>query len=227
MNKELIRNVILYIEKKFSEENDSEALQILKILKNKIAKKNFFLETSNLSSQNKSNEAARFPLPPEINGELSFALFADGGCRGNPGPGAYGVLIQKSNGEVLFEYRSDVDSLTTNNKMELSAAISALSFLKAYCKNNNLDLSEVKPYLYSDSRYVIDGISKWIDGWKKKGWKKTDGKVPENCELWQELDLLKNAFFQAKFIWVKGHAGHPQNEYCDQLANISLDTLLA
>ena len=78
-------------------------------------------------------------------------------------------------------------------------------------------------FLYSDSKYVVDGIQKWVPGWKRRGWKKADNKAPENLDLWQELDVLVSKFDELQFKWVKGHSGHPQNEFCDQLANKSLD----
>ncbi len=132
-------------------------------------------------------------------------IYTDGSCSGNPGPGGWGaILVYKGKEKEL----SGGESLTTNNKMELMGAISAFEALKEPCEVD----------LCSDSKYVIDGLSKgWALSWKKKGWKKSDGKSAQNPELW---DRLLNAVSQHKinYIWVKGHAGHPYNERCDALA---------
>ena len=108
---------------------------------------------------------------------------------------------------------------TTNNRMELEGALQAL---EALTREDTKALSK-SVFLYSDSKYVVDGIEKWVPGWKKRGWKKADKKEPENLALWQELDTVVGKFKKLRFQWVKGHAGHPQNEYCDQLANQALD----
>jgi ribonuclease HI len=165
----------------------------------------------------------QFPLPHEITSlNDAFALFSDGACRGNPGPGSWGSMGQNINGEVIFE-ASGVDTVTTNNKMELEGAIQALERLKSHQQAGGLS-AKTPVILYSDSKYVVDGIMKWVPGWKRRGWKKADKKTPENVEQWQELDRLKLEFGEAlSFRWVKGHAGHPQNERCDQLANLALD----
>lgn len=169
-----------------------------------------------------------FPLPSEIeNTDHHFALFADGACRGNPGPGAWGVLAQDGKGDVIFE-SSGIEFNTTNNKMELMGAIQALLELDNYLLEKNIVATdpELKVFVYSDSRYVVDGISDWVNGWKKRGWKKADNKAPENLELWKKLDEVRYLFPFVKFLWVKGHDGHPQNEHCDKLANETLDTNL-
>lgn len=160
-----------------------------------------------------------FPLPKELM-ELSegYALFCDGACRGNPGPGAWGVLGQDVSGNVMFE-ASGVDVPTTNNKMELSGAIEALRNLE-----NHLEQVPSSPvYLFSDSKYVLDGIKDWTPNWKKRGWKKADNKPPENLELWQQLDAIVLRYPNLHLVWVKGHSGHPQNEHVDRLANRALD----
>jgi ribonuclease HI len=162
-----------------------------------------------------------FPLPEEIV-EGSFALFSDGASRGNPGPGAWGALGQSSDGTVLFE-SSSVDTLTTNNKMELEGAIVAIEWLLENASEINFDCNTSKVFLYSDSKYVVDGTNSWMPGWKRRGWKKADKKAPENLDLWQRMDSAVTQLKYLKLIWVKGHAGHPQNEHCDQLANIALD----
>ena len=107
--------------------------------------------------------------------------------------------------------------------MELQGAIEGLSGVLDLINNGEVTQNNEKIVLVSDSKYVLDGMSKWVSGWKKRGWKKADGKVPENVELWKELDQLNHDLGQVQTIWVKGHAGHPQNELCDQLANYALD----
>lgn len=159
--------------------------------------------------------------PPENLKTEGFAVYSDGACRGNPGPGAWGMVAQDHKGEVLF-YDSAVDEETTNNRMELRGAIEGLSSLLEYFEKNNLP-SNTEVRLVSDSKYVLDGITKWVPGWKSRGWKKADKKAPENVELWKELDEVVASFSNIDFEWVRGHQGHPQNEYCDQLANEALD----
>lgn len=136
-------------------------------------------------------------------------IHTDGGCKGNPGPGGYGAVVVwgKHRKELSAGYR-----LTTNNRMELRAAIAALRLLNEPC--------EVE--LHSDSKYVIDAISKkWIDGWKKRGWKTTAKEPVKNQDLWLEL-LEASASHKIDWHWVKGHAGHTENERCDELANIAV-----
>ena len=132
-------------------------------------------------------------------------IFTDGACSGNPGPGGWGAILRYGETEKeLFGGEAD----TTNNRMELLAAISALNALKQPCEVD----------LYTDSAYVKDGISKWIFGWKKNGWKTADKKPVKNAELWQALDEQVGRH-QVSWRWVKGHAGDPGNERADQLAN--------
>ena len=132
-------------------------------------------------------------------------IFTDGACSGNPGPGGWGAVLRyKGNTREL----SGGERETTNNRMELTAVIEALSALKEPC-----DVT-----LTSDSKYVIDAIQKgWVYGWKKKGWVKSDKKPALNVDLWEQL-LPLLAYHQVEFVWVKGHAGHPENERCDQMA---------
>ena len=153
-------------------------------------------------------------LPKEISSGNDFALFSDGACRGNPGPGAWAYVIQDSEGKIISKEK-DFSQKTTNNRMELAGAIEALKYVKSQSIQGNF-------FLYTDSRYLVDGIEKWIHSWKKRGWKKADKKEPENIELWKALDSL-NEELSVSFKWVKGHAGHPQNELCDKLANEALD----
>lgn len=138
-------------------------------------------------------------------------IYTDGACRGNPGPGGWGALLQHGSHEKVV---SGAEDLTTNNRMELMAAIQALKALK--------DPSKVD--LYTDSQYVQKGISEWIVGWKKRGWIKADKKPVMNADLWKELDQ-EAARHQVKWHWVKGHSGHPENDRVDQIANEAIDNL--
>ena len=130
--------------------------------------------------------------------------YTDGACSGNPGPGGWGAILR--HGETVKEM-SGGEAETTNNRMELLGAISALNALKSACEVD----------LYTDSKYVMDGISKWIFGWKKNGWKTAAKKPVKNAELWQALDQA-NQRHKVKWHWVKGHAGHAENERADELA---------
>lgn len=132
-------------------------------------------------------------------------IFTDGACSGNPGPGGYGAILRCDGREKEL---SGGEAHTTNNRMELTGVITALAALKFPCK--------VK--LTTDSKYVVDGITKgWAEGWRKRGWKKSDGKPALNPDLWQRLlELLE--IHDVEFCWIKGHAGHEENERCDRLA---------
>ena len=138
-------------------------------------------------------------------------IYTDGACRGNPGIGGWGVYIEY--GETTKELYGG-DTLTTNNKMELTAAIKGLEALNTKCQVN----------LITDSKYVMDGINGWINGWKKNNWKNSQKKDVKNKDLWIQLDKL-NSYHDVKWSWVKGHSGHIQNEKADQLANKGIDTL--
>nr|WP_220129844.1 ribonuclease HI [Sphingomonas chungangi] len=133
------------------------------------------------------------------------SIFTDGSCKGNPGPGGWGALLRT--GETEKEL-SGGEALTTNNRMELTAAIRGLQALKRPCR----------VLLTTDSRYVMDGLTKWIHGWRKNGWKTADKKPVKNADLWQEL-LAAAAPHRVEWKWVKGHAGHDENERVDQLAS--------
>ena len=132
-------------------------------------------------------------------------IYTDGACRGNPGPGGWGVLLRYNSQEKEL-WGGEAD--TTNNRMELMAAIRALEALKRP--------SQVK--LYTDSIYVMKGITEWIHDWKRKGWRTADKKAVKNADLWRQLDELR-AKHDIEWHWVRGHAGHPENERADQLAN--------
>ncbi len=150
-----------------------------------------------------------------------LAVYTDGACRGNPGPGAWACLAQTADGRLLFEEVGS-ENPTTNNRMEIQGAIQGLKLLERHRLANPFESFEPL-FLYSDSKYVVEGMNQWIPGWKARGWKKADQKPPENLELWQELDEMKAKFPGLRAAWVKGHSGHPQNERCDQLANRMLD----
>ena len=132
-------------------------------------------------------------------------MFSDGACSGNPGPGGYGVILRFAGREKEL---SGGEAMTTNNRMELLGVIEGLSALKEPCR----------VVLTTDSRYVVDSVTKgWVYGWKKKGWIKSDKKPALNVDLWERLlPLLEK--HDVTFNWVKGHAGHPENERCDRLA---------
>ncbi|MCE2843029.1 MAG: ribonuclease HI [Novosphingobium sp.] len=131
--------------------------------------------------------------------------FTDGACKGNPGPGGWGVVLRMGQHEREL---SGHEAHTTNNRMELTAVIRALDALKEPCH----------VALHTDSRYVIDGITKWIFGWQKNGWINSQKKPVLNADLWQEL-LEARKRHRIDWIWVKGHDGHPENERADRLAS--------
>ena len=132
-------------------------------------------------------------------------IFTDGACKGNPGPGGWGALLRKGTTEKEM---SGAEADTTNNRMEMTAAIEALSALKRPCSVD----------LYTDSKYLIDGITKWLPGWQKRGWKTADKKPVKNEDLWRRLASL-NARHTITWHWVKGHSGHAENERVDKLAS--------
>lgn len=137
-------------------------------------------------------------------------IYTDGACSGNPGPGGWGAILEY--GGHKKELSGSMPS-TTNNRMELMAAISALGALKEPC-----DVT-----LYSDSKYLVQAFQDgWLDGWKKRGWKKADGGKVENQDYWFALDLASKKH-RIEFVWVKGHADHPENNRCDELARAAID----
>jgi len=138
--------------------------------------------------------------------ELTLVHMAtDGACKGNPGPGGWGVVILSGEKEKLL---SGGEKLTTNNRMELTAAIKGLEALKRPCH----------VILSTDSRYVMDGLTKWLAGWQRNGWRTAARQPVKNCDLWQEL-VAAAAPHHIRWEWVKGHAGHPENERADKLAS--------
>ncbi len=138
----------------------------------------------------------------------SVEVFTDGACSGNPGPGGWGAIL-RYNGTTKEMHGGE--QLTTNNRMELMAAISALNALKEPC---DVDV-------YTDSKYVMDGISGWIHGWKRNGWRTADKKPVKNGELWKALDEARQRH-TVRWHWVRGHAGHAENERADELARLGM-----
>ena len=138
-------------------------------------------------------------------------IFTDGACRGNPGPGGWGAIL-RSSGREREIYGSEPE--TTNNRMELTAAIRALEALRQRCKIS----------LYTDSQYVSQGITEWLANWKKRSWRTADRKPVKNQDLWMRLDELA-AIHDIEWHWVRGHDGHPENERADALANRGIDEL--
>ena len=143
----------------------------------------------------------------------SVVIYTDGACSGNPGPGGWGAIL------ISGTHRKELaggEALTTNNRMELMAAIAALEALKR----------PVKVELHTDSAYLRNGIMSWIHGWKRNGWKTADKKPVKNADLWERLDALRN-IHAVEWHWLKGHAGHPENERADELARGAIATLRA
>ena len=138
-------------------------------------------------------------------------MFTDGACSGNPGPGGWGTIVRMGEREREL---SGGEPATTNNRMEMMAAIMGLEVLKRPCTVN----------LFTDSTYVKDGVTKWIHGWKKNGLRTSDKKPVKNVELWQRLDAARAAH-QVEWHWVKGHSGHPENERADALARAAISAL--
>ncbi|MGR5434658.1 ribonuclease HI [Vibrio owensii] len=136
-------------------------------------------------------------------------IFTDGSCLGNPGPGGYGIVLRYKQIEKTL---AKGYTLTTNNRMEMLAAVVALQTLKEPCQVT----------LTTDSQYVRQGITQWIHNWKKRGWKTADKKPVKNADLWQALDK-ETARHQVDWHWVKGHAGHRENEICDELARAAAE----
>ncbi|MFT3965352.1 MAG: ribonuclease HI [Sphingobium sp.] len=137
-------------------------------------------------------------------GKALVELFTDGACKGNPGPGGWGAVLRYGAQEKEL---SGGEKLTTNNRMELMGAIAGLNALKRPCK----------VVLHTDSKYVMDGITKWVHGWKRKNWRTADNKPVKNVELWQALIEAARPH-DVEWRWVKGHAGHAENERADRLA---------
>ena len=138
-------------------------------------------------------------------------IHTDGACKGNPGPGGWGAILQASG---KTKELCGGEPLTTNNRMELTAAIMALEALTRPCKID----------LHTDSKYVMDGITSWIHGWKARGWKTASKEPVKNADLWRALDEARERH-QVKWLWVRGHSGHAENERADELARRGVDAV--
>ena len=143
---------------------------------------------------------------------MQVEIFCDGACSGNPGVGGWGSVLRYGDKEKEL---SGADGETTNNRMELTAAIEALTALKEPCR----------VALYTDSKYVRSGITEWLPAWRARGWRTADKKPVKNRDLWQVLADAA-ARHEVAWHWVKGHSGHPENERADELANVGLDAML-
>jgi ribonuclease HI len=140
-------------------------------------------------------------------------IYTDGACRGNPGPGGWAALLRFGDQEKIIK---GAETLTTNNRMELIAAIQGIMAIKEKCIID----------LYTDSQYVQRGVTEWLKGWKARGWKKADKKPIKNDDLWKTMDQeIEN--HHISWHWVKGHSGHPENELVDEMANKAIDEMLA
>jgi len=139
-------------------------------------------------------------------------IYTDGACRGNPGPGGWGALLIYNDARKTI-YGGEKD--TTNNRMEMIAVIEALKLIKSDCEIS----------LYTDSKYVMDGVNKWLSGWKQKGWTTSNKKPVKNQDLWESIDACITKH-NIEWHWVKGHAGNPGNELADELANRGIDELI-
>jgi len=143
---------------------------------------------------------------------MKVEIYTDGACRGNPGPGGWGAVLRFGDSE---KHISGAVKHTTNNRMELTAAIEALSSLKRPCR---VDLT-------TDSKYLRDGVTQWLAKWKVNGWRSSNKKPIKNKELWESLDNVIQ-IHDIHWHWVKGHSGHPENELADQLANQAIDRMM-
>lgn len=139
-------------------------------------------------------------------------IYTDGACRGNPGPGGWGALLRYGSHEKVL---SGSEPMTTNNRMELTAAIKALAALREHCKIE----------LHTDSQYLQKGITEWLKGWKKRNWKKADNQPVKNADLWRQLDQETSRHI-VNWHWVKGHSGHAENEMADRIANQAIDEMI-
>ncbi len=140
-------------------------------------------------------------------------IYTDGACSGNPGPGGWGVLM------LWGDHEKEIcggENDTTNNRMEMMAVIEALGAVK----NKSIQID-----LYTDSKYVMDGVNQWLEGWKARGWKTAAKKPVKNQDLWERIDSAVSSH-NVTFHWVKGHAGHPENERADELARRGITTIL-
>ena len=155
--------------------------------------------------------------PIDVNKEIALTdvvIYTDGACKGNPGPGGWGVLLRAPDGTEKELFGGERE--TTNNRMEMMAVIQALAVLKRPCRVR----------LHLDSQYVLKGITEWLAGWKAKGWKTAAKQPVKNVDLWMQLDaLVSQSGHEIDWCWVKGHAGDPGNERADALANCGVHSV--
>lgn len=185
--------------------------QITSINTTNTATKSAAIAESQQIPKSKSSPESSIPNPQSATTNSTesriISIHTDGACSKNPGPGGWGVVVHFSDGSTK-ELGGGIRE-TTNNQMELQGAIAALEFLATHQQSTPVDL-------YTDSKYVLDGITKWIKGWKKNGWKTKDNKPVKNQEFWQQLDPLNSS--NIRWHWVEGHSGDPDNERCDVIA---------
>jgi ribonuclease HI len=143
---------------------------------------------------------------------MTIEIYTDGACRGNPGPGGWGVLLRMNGTEKTLK---GAEAHTTNNRMELMAAIQGLQALTRDCEVS----------LYTDSQYVRQGMTEWLAGWKRRGWRNSKNEPVKNIDLWTQLDAAA-CQHKVQWYWVKGHSGHPDNDRVDALANEAIDAFL-
>lgn len=143
---------------------------------------------------------------------MTIEIYTDGACRGNPGPGGWGALLRTNGIEKVLK---GAEPNTTNNRMELMAAIMGLQALTRSCEVS----------VYTDSQYVRQGMTEWLAGWKRRGWRNSKNEPVKNVDLWQQLEVAASSH-KVRWHWVKGHSGHPDNDRVDALANEAIDELL-
>lgn len=142
---------------------------------------------------------------------MTIEIYTDGACKGNPGPGGWGAILRHNGKERTIK---GAEAHTTNNRMEMTAAIMALEALTRHCQVD----------LYTDSQYLRQGMTEWLAQWKKRGWRNSKKEPVKNADLWQQLDELAQRH-QIRWHWVRGHSGHPENEQADALANEAIEEL--
>lgn len=162
----------------------------------------------------------------------TIVIYTDGGCRGNPGPGGWAYVMRYGN---RYREAMGAEPATTNNRMELTAVIEALSFIKLRIEEASLSARQksaappawiqAQIHVFTDSQYVRNGMTAWIERWKRNGWKTSDKKPVLNKDLWEKLDALVSEL-SVVFEWVEGHAGNPDNERCDALVQLAIDEML-
>lgn len=164
-----------------------------------------------MPAKNPPTPSAPVQPPAQASDLTHVELYTDGACSGNPGPGGWAYILRHANSGKTVEH-SGGDRETTNNRMEMMAVIEGLTALRDPCQVD----------LYSDSQYVIKGMSEWLDGWKKKNWKRSNKQPVLNIDLWKQLDALREVH-RISYHWIRGHNEHPENERCDKLAVAAIE----